>query len=69
MHLIQELATGGDLFAYMEKHDDGLSEDEVRFLGWQLVEGLKYLHGNGIVHRGKLSLSRYMTFQLTLSQT
>jgi hypothetical protein len=53
MHMIQELAMGGDLFAYIEKHD-GLSEREVSFINWQLVEGLTYLHDMGIVHRGEL---------------
>ena len=51
MHLILELATGGDLFSYIEKHRC-LTEDEVKFIAYQLIEGLAYLHNNEIAHRG-----------------
>jgi len=50
-HIVFELATGGDLFSYLESCQ-GLSEDETKFLGWQLVLGLDHLHVNNVAHRG-----------------
>ena len=50
-HIVFELATGGDLFSYLEAQQ-GLSEDETKFLGWQLVLGLDHLHTNDVAHRG-----------------
>ena len=52
-HMILELMAGGDLFAYQEKHG-ALGEMEVRWIGWQLVQGLEYLHKMNIAHRGEL---------------
>ncbi|WWC86605.1 uncharacterized protein L201_001482 [Kwoniella dendrophila CBS 6074] len=50
IHMILELVTGGDLWSYLEKHRQ-LREDEVRWIGWQMISGIKYLHEKGIVHR------------------
>jgi hypothetical protein len=52
MHLFLQLVTGGDLFSYMEKHR-ALCEEEVRWMGWQLLAALAYLHGKNIAHRGE----------------
>lgn len=49
---ILELYSGGDLFAYLDKYGP-LTEKEVSFFTWQLVKGLKYIHGRGIAHRGE----------------
>ena len=54
-HIVFELATGGDLFSYLESQQ-GLSEDETKFLGWQLVLGLDHLHANQVAHRGEFLL-------------
>ena len=54
IHLILELVTGGDLFSYIEKHRC-LTEDEVKFMAYQLIAGLAYLHDLDIVHRGESS--------------
>jgi hypothetical protein len=51
-HMFLQLVTGGDLFSYMEKHR-ALCEEEVRWMGWQLLGALAYLHGKGIAHRGE----------------
>ncbi|WOO84772.1 DNA damage response protein kinase DUN1 [Vanrija pseudolonga] len=51
VHLILELMTGGDLFAYCEKHPGGLEELEVKWIASQLVDGLSYLHNMRIAHR------------------
>lgn len=48
---VLELYTGGDLFAYLDKHG-ALTEREVRFLAWQLVKGVAYLHDQSVTHRG-----------------
>lgn len=53
VHLILELMTGGDLFAYCEKHPGGLEELEVKWIASQLVDGLSYLHNMKIAHRGR----------------
>jgi hypothetical protein len=50
-HIVFELATGGDLFSYLESQQ-GFSEDETKFLSWQLVLGLDHLHANEVAHRG-----------------
>jgi len=50
-HIVCELATGGDLFSYQESHGM-LSEDESKFMAYQLVIGLDYLHSNNVAHRG-----------------
>jgi len=57
-HIVFELATGGDLFSYLEAQQ-GLSEDETKFLGLQLVLGLDHLHANDVAHRGRSLLCRY----------
>lgn len=54
VHLILEVVTGGDLFSYVEKHR-GVYEDELKFMARQLLDGLAYLHGKEIVHRGRRS--------------
>jgi serine/threonine protein kinase len=51
-HIVFELATGGDLFSYLESQW-GLSEDETMFMSWQLVLGLDHLHANEVAHRGE----------------
>jgi hypothetical protein len=51
-HMILELMAGGDLFAYQEKHG-AMTEMEVCWIGWQLVQGLEYLHKKDIAHRGE----------------
>jgi serine/threonine protein kinase len=55
-HIVFELATGGDLFSYLESQG-GLSEDETMFLSWQLVSGLDHLHANEVAHRGESLLN------------
>mmetsp|Transcript_17552 Transcript_17552/g.38646 ORF Transcript_17552/g.38646 Transcript_17552/m.38646 type:complete len:690 (+) Transcript_17552:59-2128(+) len=48
--IVQELVTGGELFDEILKQGS-LSEDETRNVMQQLVEGLTYLHQEGVVHR------------------
>nr|XP_019008192.1 serine/threonine protein kinase [Kwoniella pini CBS 10737]OCF46973.1 serine/threonine protein kinase [Kwoniella pini CBS 10737] len=50
IHLIMELIIGGDLFSYLE-NNGFLREDEIRWISWQIIDGLKYIHKKGIVHR------------------
>ncbi|WVR00471.1 hypothetical protein IAU59_007614 [Kwoniella sp. CBS 9459] len=50
LHLVLDLVTGGELWSYLEKYWP-LREDEVRWIGWQISNALRYLHENGIVHR------------------
>lgn len=56
VHLVLELVTGGDLFSYVDKHcaDGGLGENEIKWLGWQMVEAVGWLHQHGVAHRGQL---------------
>ncbi|XP_062421741.1 serine/threonine-protein kinase ULK4 isoform X1 [Pungitius pungitius] len=46
--LVVELCTGGSLESIIGQ-DGGLSEDVVRSFGWDLVQGLKYIHQLGII--------------------
>lgn len=48
--LVLEFIDGGDLLDYVLSRD-GLSEDEVRRLTFQLCKALKYIHAKGIAHR------------------
>jgi serine/threonine protein kinase len=52
-HIVFELATGGDLFSYQESQGK-LSEDETKFMAYQLVLGLNHLHSSDVAHRGML---------------
>ena len=60
-HIVLELAAGGDLFSYCESNSrsKGLPEEEAKFLAWQLVLGVDYIHSQGVVHRGKLAAATY----------
>ncbi|THH20016.1 hypothetical protein EW146_g1279 [Bondarzewia mesenterica] len=56
LHIFLQLCTGGDLFTYMETHRDRqgdahLCESEAKFIMYQLLKGLKYLHDRKISHR------------------
>jgi serine/threonine protein kinase len=51
-HIVFELATGGDLFSYVESQG-AIMEDEAKFMGWQLVLGLEHIHSKNVVHRGE----------------
>lgn len=46
-----EYFTGGDLYDYLQKRNFSIGEERVRQISLQLVLGLKYLHGLGIMHR------------------
>ncbi|OSX67305.1 hypothetical protein POSPLADRAFT_1129419, partial [Postia placenta MAD-698-R-SB12] len=52
LHIFLELCTGGDLFAYIVGHQDSrLCEGETKYIMYQLLKGLKYLHDRLISHR------------------
>ncbi|KAG8786632.1 Meiosis-specific serine/threonine-protein kinase mek1 [Serendipita sp. 397] len=50
LHIFLELATGGDLFSYMAKYGS-LGEGESRYIAFQLMKGLQYIHRLLISHR------------------
>ncbi|KAJ1307507.1 hypothetical protein OPQ81_001606 [Rhizoctonia solani] len=50
MHIFLELSTGGDLFTYITSQTR-LEEGEAKFLGYQLVLGLIYMHDLNVSHR------------------
>ncbi|KAJ3895492.1 kinase-like protein [Lentinula edodes] len=50
-----QLCTGGDLFTYINsftEKDCKMDEDEVKYIMFQLLKGLAYLHDKMISHRG-----------------
>lgn len=49
-HIVMEFLQGGSLFDIMKPHRK-FSEEEVRSLIQQILQGLEYLHSKGIVHR------------------
>ncbi|OCH94717.1 kinase-like protein [Obba rivulosa] len=52
LHIFLELCTGGDLFSYIVGHKDSrLCEGETKYIMYQLLKGLKYLHDKLISHR------------------
>lgn len=50
VYIFQELITGGDLIAYLDKEKQ-LSEPNAAIIIRQLLEAVKYLHSNDVVHR------------------
>lgn len=55
-YIFLELCTGGDLFSYIVSHTDSqLCQAEAKYLMYQLLKGLKYLHDRLISHRGARS--------------
>ncbi|KAI0706119.1 kinase-like protein [Cytidiella melzeri] len=56
LYIFLQLCTGGDLFSYIVHHKDPesrLHEGEAKYIMYQLLLGLKYLHEKHISHRGK----------------
>ena len=50
LYLVLELAQGGDLFDKIIDNG-GFNEDTARIFFRQIISGLEYAHGQGIVHR------------------
>ncbi|KAI0639637.1 kinase-like protein [Trametes polyzona] len=52
LYIFLELCTGGDLFSYIVSHPDSqLCQPEAKYIMYQLLKGLKYLHDKLISHR------------------
>ncbi|TDL28212.1 kinase-like protein, partial [Rickenella mellea] len=54
LHIFLELCAGGDLFTYITSHkqsDGRLCEGEAKYIMFQVLKGLKYLHDRLISHR------------------
>jgi serine/threonine-protein kinase ULK/ATG1 len=54
VYIIIEYCAGGDLLTYIKKRrkmEKKMSENEIQEISIQLVEGLKYMHYFGVIHR------------------
>ncbi|KAJ8415702.1 hypothetical protein AAFF_G00402590 [Aldrovandia affinis] len=51
LYLILELADGGDMFDYIMKHEEGLSEEMAKRYFAQIVHAISYCHRLHVVHR------------------
>ncbi|KAJ3204106.1 hypothetical protein HDU67_009773, partial [Dinochytrium kinnereticum] len=51
VYLVMELCENGELYRYVQGRNQPLTEAEARRVMEQVVEGLWYLHSNGIIHR------------------
>jgi serine/threonine protein kinase len=54
-HMFLQLCTGGDLFSYIISHvktSYRLHESEAKYIMFQILIGVKYLHDEKISHRG-----------------
>jgi len=53
LYIFLQLCTGGDLFTYISWRDNnaGLVEGEAKYIMYQILRGLKYLHDRKIAHR------------------
>jgi len=49
-YMVQEYIEGGDLFEYVIKHPEEMTERRVKRIFSQMVRGVHYLHQKGIVH-------------------
>lgn len=50
-HIVLEYMQGKDLFDYIAKRGYSLPEERAKFVIYQILQGVKYLHRFGIVHR------------------
>ena len=50
-YIFQELVTGGDLYSFIEYKGGFLEEIQAGVIVRQVLEALKYLHENDVVHR------------------
>ncbi|ORY69579.1 kinase-like domain-containing protein [Pseudomassariella vexata] len=51
LYIFTELATGGDLFSMYQTHDGFFSENQTKFVMYQVVRAVAYLHKQGLSHR------------------
>ncbi|XP_071001608.1 SNF-related serine/threonine-protein kinase-like [Oncorhynchus clarkii lewisi] len=51
LYLILELGDGGDMFDYIMKHEEGLSEELAKKYFAQIVHAISYCHRLHVVHR------------------
>jgi SNF-related kinase len=51
LYLVLELGDGGDMYDYIMKHSNGLSEKKARRYFRQIVRAIKYCHDLHVVHR------------------
>lgn len=61
-YIFLEICTGSDLFAFITYNSDtykGLCEAEAKYIMYQLLRGLKYMHDRHVSHRGQCFNSLY----------
>ncbi|EIM92547.1 kinase-like protein [Stereum hirsutum FP-91666 SS1] len=61
LYIFLEICTGSDLFAFITYNSDtykGLCEAEAKYIMYQLLRGLKYMHDRHVSHRGLTLTSR-----------
>lgn len=51
LYIFEELVPSGDLFSLMEKRGAAMEDYEAMAAVWQILEGLEYLHSQGVAHR------------------
>ncbi|KAF9476744.1 kinase-like protein [Pholiota conissans] len=49
--LLLEYVSGGDLFNYVERYENGMPEADAKQIVYQICSGMTYVHGRGIMHR------------------
>lgn len=62
MYLVYPYASGGDLFDFVTKSEEGLSEETVRAFFTDMVGGLRYLKSKGLAH-GDVSLENVVLWE------
>lgn len=52
VRVIVDAAKGGDLFSYIQQHvpNGGLDEAQVKWIAYQMIKGIVYMHDKGIAH-------------------
>lgn len=66
VYLVLELAHNGELQRYLKNNSVTITEEEVAYIMYQIVEGLLYLHSHNILHRDMTLANLLLTKEMRI---